>query len=360
MADSTIMGDVEDMEPVFMDKKAKRRLYDRKKQKKKLAEVKMLQNLIQDLSVKAGELKYFKQSMLPWKDIAISLGRESADAYDANRMLRGELFQVENLAMEMGKWVVAMQSPPVPHAPKIQHTCWRYTSLPKSDAARLMGFDWITQHLYHNIDRFVDQCRFPSHFERHFSIHAEFVDDTHLVDQCAQRVEPVSLDVAASILHNTIFQYPGHDKVLETPGADMHYVRYKAAVGQDFFFENTLMREFRDAKRYIIVVHVISDDDKHPNVGVRRDWTQWYMAEAVDATHTVIREGMRWYGLRTAKRCLSIEESTAKYGPLLASLPTEEAKLAKYEAYLQSNMQIEFEKDCGDFRNLMAQHNPSV
>ncbi|KAF0749211.1 hypothetical protein AaE_007107 [Aphanomyces astaci] len=101
-----------------LDKKARRRLYDCKKQKKKVDELRKLQNLVTDLVAKASQLKYFKQSMLPWKEIAIALGRETAESFDSNRMLRGDLFQLENLAADMSRWVAVMShAPTVPVLP---------------------------------------------------------------------------------------------------------------------------------------------------------------------------------------------------------------------------------------------------
>lgn len=39
---------------------------------------------------------------------------------------------------------------------------WRHTTLLGDAPARKMGFDWITQQLYHNTDRVLQACQFPA------------------------------------------------------------------------------------------------------------------------------------------------------------------------------------------------------
>ncbi|ETV95327.1 hypothetical protein H310_11224 [Aphanomyces invadans] len=336
-----------------MDKKARRRLYDRRKQNKKVDEVKRLRNIVQVLMAKASKLKYFKQSMLPWKDIAIELGRETAESFESNRMLRGDLFQVENLAIDMGRWVATMtQAPSIPRSPvEKQHFSLRYTSLPKSESARHLGFDWITKHLFHNLQHAVDHCHFPATHDPYFSVMAEPLDDTHVISHAAQRVEPVPYHVAVQCMRTMILQFPGSIEELDPTMPDMTYLRYKAAVGPNEYFENTLMREFHELDRYTIVVHIISEDDKHPVTGVRRNWTQWVRVEPVGDTHAVIRQGMTWFGLRTQDRYLALEESTT-FGPRLAQWNDIDQKLNAYARFLEERVKHELFEERAEFHRL--------
>ncbi|RHY35722.1 hypothetical protein DYB34_003024 [Aphanomyces astaci] len=160
---------------------------------KKVDELRKLQNLVTDLVAKASQLKYFKQSMLPWKEIAIALGRETAESFDSNRMLRGDLFQLENLAADMSRL--------------------RYTSLPKSESARHLGFDWITKHLFYNLPREVDHCHFPSTHDPYLSVRAEPIDDTHVISHASQRVEPVAFHIAVQCMRKMVLQFPGSIEV---------------------------------------------------------------------------------------------------------------------------------------------------
>ncbi|ETV76158.1 hypothetical protein H257_09684 [Aphanomyces astaci] len=336
-----------------LDKKARRRLYDRKKQKKKVDELRKLQNLVTDLVAKASQLKYFKQSMLPWKEIAIALGRETAESFDSNRMLRGDLFQLENLAADVSRWVAVMSHAPTVPYPLVekQHFSLRYTSLPKSESARHLGFDWITKHLFYNLQREVDHCHFPSTHDPYLSVRAEPIDDTHVISHASQRVEPVAFHIAVQCMRKMVLQYPGSIEELDPTTPDMTYLRYRAAVGHNEYFENTLMREFQEDDRYTIVVLIISEDDKYPTSGLRRNWTQWVQVEPVDATHSVIRQGTTWFGLRDATRSLTIEDSTT-FGPQIAACKDEDHKLAAYALLLQGSMALVAEDENAEFRRL--------
>ncbi|KAH9128518.1 hypothetical protein AeMF1_001331 [Aphanomyces euteiches] len=334
-----------------LDKKTKRRLYDRKKQKKKQAELKKLQSLVQNLMQRASQMQYFKQTMLPWKDIAITLGRETAESVDMNRMLRGELYQVESLAHALSRWVEKMTNNPVLHSPNDHPFTLQYTSLPETESVRRHGFDWITKHLFHNIDRAMRQVHFPSNLSEYLNIDAAFTPDTHVITTVNQRVEPVSLDVAAGCLKHQVFNYPGSVEVLDTLDEGMQYLRFKASAADHTFYENTLFREFRQRNRYVIIVHIISEDDKHPQQGARRNWTQWIVADVVDENHTLIRECLAWYGLRTPNKYLPVEESTS-FGPKLISYPDEETKLSIYRRLLESVQYPSIREDWQQFREL--------
>ncbi|KAG9414197.1 hypothetical protein AC1031_013402 [Aphanomyces cochlioides] len=227
---------------------------------------------------RASQMQYFKQTMLPWKDIAITLGRETAESVDTNRMLRGELYQVESLAHALSQWVEKMTNNPVLHSPKDHHFTLQFTSLPETESVRRHGFDWITKHLFHNIDRATHQIHFPSNLSEYLNINAAFTPDTHVITTVNQRVEPVSLDIAAGCLKQQVFNYPGSVEVLDTLDEGMQYLRFKASAADHTFYENTLFREFRQRNRYVIIVHIISEDDKHPQQGARRNWTQWYVS----------------------------------------------------------------------------------
>ncbi|RHY18029.1 hypothetical protein DYB25_014336, partial [Aphanomyces astaci] len=152
--------------------------------------------------------------------------------------------------------------------------CLRYTSLPKSESARHLGFDWITKHLFYNLPREVDHCHFPSTHDPYLSVRAEPIDDTHVISHASQRVEPVAFHIAVQCMRKMVLQFPGSIEELDPTTPDMTYLRYRAAVGRNEYFENTLMREFHEDDRYTIVVLIISEDDKYPTSGLRRNWTQ--------------------------------------------------------------------------------------
>ncbi|RHY75041.1 hypothetical protein DYB30_013103, partial [Aphanomyces astaci] len=155
-----------------------------------------------------------------------------------------------------------------------QHFSLRYTSLPKSESARHLGFDWITKHLFYNLPREVDHCHFPSTHDPYLSVRAEPIDDTHVISHASQRVEPVAFHIAVQCMRKMVLQFPGSIEELDPTTPDMTYLRYRAAVGRNEYFENTLMREFQEVDRYTIVVLIISEDDKYPTSGLRRNWTQ--------------------------------------------------------------------------------------
>ncbi|RHZ42884.1 hypothetical protein DYB26_015195, partial [Aphanomyces astaci] len=134
-----------------------------------------------------------------------------------------------------------------------QHFSLRYTSLPKSESARHLGFDWITKHLFYNLPREVDHCHFPSTHDPYLSVRAEPIDDTHVISHASQRVEPVAFHIAVQCMRKMVLQFPGSIEELDPTTPDMTYLRYRAAVGHNEYFENTLMREFHEDDRYTIV-----------------------------------------------------------------------------------------------------------
>ncbi|RHY36151.1 hypothetical protein DYB38_002855 [Aphanomyces astaci] len=231
------------------------------------------------------------------------------------------------------------------------HFSLRYTSLPKSESARHLGFDWITKHLFYNLQREVDHCHFPSTHDPYLSVRAEPIDDTHVISHASQRVEPVAFHIAVQCMRKMVLQFPGSIEELDPTTPDMTYLRYRAAVGHNEYFENTLMREFHEDDRYTIVVLIISEDDKYPTSGLRRNWTQWVQVEPVDATHSVIRQGTTWFGLRDATRSLAIEDSTT-FGPHFAACKDDDHKLAAYALLLQGSMALVAEDENAEFRRL--------
>ena len=78
------------------------------------------------------------------------------------------------------------------------------------------------------------------------------------------------------------------------------------------------------------------------------------VADVVDENHTVIREFLTWYGLRTPHKYLPVEESTS-LGPKLLAYPDEETKLSMYRRLLESIQYPSMREDWQQFRELAQQ-----
>ncbi|OQS01540.1 hypothetical protein ACHHYP_00667 [Achlya hypogyna] len=292
-----------------MDKKAKKRMYDRRQQMKKRAELSHLQALIKDLENQSEKLLYLKKGLLPWKDVAIALSRESMLALDANVGLKQSIRHYEHLATLLSRWVYDMTSVCRAPSSSVELTC-RQTSLPMTDSSRNLGFDWITRQMYHNMPRFLEESRLPVSLETYFTVDVEPMGDSYLLTSYHQRIEDVSLHVARAYLQFSVLHMAGYDLTLDETEPGTVYRRYKVEYcnGQAQYYENTLMREFVEEDRVTMVVQTVSEDEKYPNADARRDWLQWVVAERISATQTVIKHGTMAASLRDKHGYLPVEK----------------------------------------------------
>ncbi|OQR80456.1 hypothetical protein THRCLA_23481, partial [Thraustotheca clavata] len=172
---------------------------------------------------------------------------------------------------------------------------------------------------YHNIPHFLESSQIPSIPQDFFSCDVASIDDTYLQTSYTQHVENASLHVVRAFLQSHVLHMPGYDLTLDETENDTVYRRYQVsyASGEASYYENTLMREFVDENRVIMVVQTVSEDEKYPNRDVKRDWLQWFVAERIDDKTTVIKAGTIASGLRGPKGYIPIEECSTFKNELL-------------------------------------------
>ncbi|EQC38851.1 hypothetical protein SDRG_03809 [Saprolegnia diclina VS20] len=339
----------------LLHKKAKKRMYDRRQQMKKRAELSRLQALVTDLEGQSEKLQYLRKGLLPWKDVAIALSRESMLAIDANVSLKQNIRHYERLAAHLSKWVYDMTA--ISRAPPSLAIACRQTSLPMRDASRHLGFDWITRQLYFNMPRFLDESKLPVSLEPYFSVDIAPIDDTYLLTSYHQRVEDVTLHEMRAYLLSSVLHMPGYDLTLDETDHDMVYRRYQVPYcsGQAHYYENTLMREFVEENRVTMVVQTVSEDEKYPNQDVRRDWLQWVVAERVSPTQTVIKLGTVATGMRNSSGFLPIETSSTFRNELIG-ISDPVLRDDVYRHCVREYVHRSHEADLDEFRAFLREH----
>ncbi|OQR85095.1 hypothetical protein ACHHYP_12286 [Achlya hypogyna] len=97
--------------------------------------------------------------LLAWRDIAMGLVTATASARLTNELLREANEATYSLASTMASWVAI-------HSRNLITTVmppgFTPTVLLADPAARKLGLDWYTQHLYHNTERMLQLCAFPA------------------------------------------------------------------------------------------------------------------------------------------------------------------------------------------------------
>ncbi|KDO29644.1 hypothetical protein SPRG_05596 [Saprolegnia parasitica CBS 223.65] len=339
----------------LLHKKAKKRMYDRRQQMKKRAELSRLQALVTDLEGQSEKLQYLRKGLLPWKDVAIALSRESMLAIDANVSLKQNIRHYERLAAHLSKWVYDMTA--ISRAPPSLAVACRQTSLPMRDASRHLGFDWITRQLFYNMPRFLDESKLPVSLEPYFSVDIAPVDDTYLMTSYHQRVEDVTLQEMRAYLLSSVLHMPGYDLTLDETDHDMVYRRYQVPYcsGQAHYYENTLMREFVEENRVTMVVQTVSEDEKYPNQDVRRDWLQWVVAERVSPTQTVMKLGTVATGVRDGNGFLPVE-TTSTFRNELIGISDPIVRDDVYRRCVREHVHRSHAADVAEFQAFLRQH----
>ncbi|KAF0698447.1 Aste57867_10932 [Aphanomyces stellatus] len=102
-----------------------------------------------------------KDLLLPWREVARALKdlRRLGDC--EHEELQRKLAASQSLMHEMYQWVAA-QYAVIQDAPDARRPTWRSTSLPRGEASRRLGKEWILNQLYHNTDALFQQYGFPA------------------------------------------------------------------------------------------------------------------------------------------------------------------------------------------------------
>ncbi|KAF0718084.1 Aste57867_1909 [Aphanomyces stellatus] len=221
-------------------------------------------------------------TLMPWKDIAEELCEEQQVAAAQLTSLQTQVCEYEALVRQMQHWVATNTVLKCSLDGRV--STWRDSSLLANPQSRQLGKAWITQHLYHNVERMFLDHGFPP---------TDTADDFHLFDmhfapggvqfvlggQFDLDIPPDALasiycqETCSVLMAN--FQHPIPRNTIKEEDGTTRLHQMVTANGE---FVNVLTTCFQETGRFVAVVQDIMDDETIPlddRFRVRRYRTYW-------------------------------------------------------------------------------------
>ncbi|KAF0694734.1 Aste57867_14410 [Aphanomyces stellatus] len=365
--------DDEDLLQITGDAKLKRRIYDRKKQRRYrealVTETTQLRALIADLELQVTHLTVRKHGkkgsgsssressptkeranddddeggggpFLSWKDVAVALRDDLHLQHQTTHVLEQKTAMYRDLISKMATWVTSSSTTQIGR-PLRPMANWRHVSLPADPIARQCGMQWITQQLYHNADAMFDRYAFPN------APHA-VADDMHFdftdID-CYQFVFRFQIEVfvPASVLATHFMQnvwsyvmvgvvLPSTttERTISTDGLVHHLIQTPME------FANLISRAFYEPTRVVLVGQQIHDDEAEPHDHPQRHRMLWFSLDALTPTRTRIRLLYLTSQSFTRTGFTPLEDEARMWRCDLSDCATDALKLAHFQAYVKS------------------------
>ncbi|EQC29863.1 hypothetical protein SDRG_12407 [Saprolegnia diclina VS20] len=167
---------------------------------------------------------------------------------------------------------------------------------------RKVGLDWYSQHLFHNTDRLLQTCAFPSDGSAVAEPIRLWETGASLeLLACQQHDFARSLEATYYALHDTMWAHLRGDTVANVSefldveltraiDAKMVYRRNVPLLDEHICY---VSREFRGANRIVFVCGNFGHDEKLPRASRWRSRLFWYVLDRVSATRTRLR--VVWY-----------------------------------------------------------------
>ncbi|CAK4082535.1 unnamed protein product [Aphanomyces euteiches] len=219
------------------------------------------------------------------------------------------------------------------------HETWQHVSLLEDPAARRLGFDWITQQLYHNSRRIFASNGFPATHDLFFSVDLG-VDDQFKVLIRHQRVVNVAFEDVTAAYRRFFIDSNGFGyALLETNHGDetalhkMNMVYRRRNSGNPRIgdvVQNYLHRQFVDENRSMLVARNILSDDKNPLGLFKRDAAGWIVVERISDTTTLVKECWTIHSLMRGNEFATWQEEEAFYNLDLRHIP-EHLQFAEFQ-----------------------------
>ncbi|KAF0689679.1 Aste57867_18916 [Aphanomyces stellatus] len=290
--------------------KAERRLKERQKMQRyrqrlvaKMAFLKDTARRMED-QIRAHTLaRRSSRTLLPWEHIANAL-REERDASSlTNATLKQECHDQTVLLQAMQLWVVRATGI-LPASPTTGGPTWQNVTLSAHPASRKLGFDWITQYLYHNTERTFHDMGFSSG-----AAISDFGLDIESPECCqyvwrSQRIFPAPLEYVRDVFArpNIAGQLKGSYLGNTTSLGAIHEIeaqdnealralngRYLHTAWGVNVLVHFLAREFHEPNRCIFVAQNIHDDEALPNSALQRNRLIWLVLDRVGPDQTRVR-----------------------------------------------------------------------
>ncbi|OQR89200.1 hypothetical protein ACHHYP_06424 [Achlya hypogyna] len=276
------------------------RLRNRAKQKRKrarfLGERERLLAQVAEMQLVLSQPRSGSSSLLPWKDVAGGLAQASVESRLSLEALRDRCERLYMLGQSMGRWVESLtRRSNIPEVVR-PFTTMTVQLLADPDARRL-GLDWYTQHLYHNTDRMLALCAFPSEgVVRDISV----MDHEHGVSDILGRIQidcALSLDDTYAALHTKIWDELRGDtqaswsefldtELVQSIDPKMVYRRTAIAADESNYYVG---REFKSENRIVFLFGNFSQDELQPENQRWRPRMFWYVLERMGPTQTRIK-----------------------------------------------------------------------
>ncbi|KAF0719748.1 Aste57867_820 [Aphanomyces stellatus] len=237
-------------------------------------------------------------NQLPWKEIALALKSEKGQTIDQLKELKGHVDEYHGVIRDMERWVATQLS--IPRSPcEVNHTrTWRHTTLLAHPTSRELGKAWITEQMYHNTDRMLQQYQFRNVDAPHelYDIDVVANSDSGAYEYIHRR--QFDIDLPASLLM-TMYRdiicsllVIDHQRPVHTrgpPEESGHTRLHCMSTAHETV--RLLTGEFHEARRSVFVAQQIQTDelDTPWTGGVQRNRSIWTEVHSISPTKSRLR-----------------------------------------------------------------------
>ncbi|KAF0683683.1 Aste57867_24245 [Aphanomyces stellatus] len=331
-----------------MEKKMKQRLYIRKMMRIYRDEHRQsreyLTNRIAELKTHLDHLihmharKRESATLLPWSDVAQALRENAAASMTEHHALQAEVAVYHGLVENVWLWMASCDH--VSRALNPNQPSWRHVTLLADPRARRLGKEWITQQLYHNTNRILQQHlpRSLSPEDDYASVDVTFSGEFIHTTLCRQVVMTASRDEVVDLYRSHLIGVVMADLVtsahVQTLSETTHNTVLHKRVTASGEYLGFLGGEFHEPNdRSIFVVQQIVDDEAHVHSLRQRNRMYW-----VDVRSWGDKAIVQYVAVSTqcfmGGRYFSLDEEAVHLGLDLSQCP-EEMKETKMERHIQ-------------------------
>ncbi|OQS00995.1 hypothetical protein ACHHYP_02024 [Achlya hypogyna] len=274
------MEDVERVRNRLKQRRHRARLM--RKRKELLAEIDELQKVLYRL-VRRGNVP---PTLLPWPEVAASLGAAATKAQYTCTQLRFHSRRMLHLVRAMTSWVTSIvRSRNLPQSGSLV----ALVTLSAEPVARRVGLDWFTQHMYHNTQRMLQLSAFPVGGPVLDILPFDCGNDISDTVRRLQIMYDAPLCTVYTVLRGKIWSklrgdmYPWASEVLDNDmvqsiDANMLYRRSPLDAEESNYY---VCREFANDDHAVLLVGNLHQDATQPRNERWRPRMFWYVLESV-------------------------------------------------------------------------------
>ncbi|KAF0699655.1 Aste57867_9800 [Aphanomyces stellatus] len=291
-----------------------------------------------------------RMSALPWEIVADVMREERCISALTQSSLQTQCEVHTTIIHAMKRWVAKAMS--IPSSPSNTSQSWHHVTLMAHPASRKLGFDWITQRLFHSTDYMLERMAFPSSdFD---GILGDFTIDGSNPD-CFQYVWRSQIDVIAPLeavrdlfarpnlrdqmtgnrptvgVHPTALTMKDHE-LLHDIGATYVHSRWSAATHVHF-----LAREFNQPHRCVLVAQNIHADECLPSMPPNhRHRTIWLVLDRVAPDRTRVRAlCINSHTLARDAGHVSLQDEARTWGCDVSSIHDETTQVQRFNQHVR-------------------------